>query len=464
MLGEDLRVGGRSLERRLGVTLSIPRPSWLDFRPGAPRNPALPRRRPALSRARAAGGWLAPVAVSAALWLTAWPSAPVAADPPSVAIASGAQFETVYDWARDRCETWDVPDAPLRAFRNDQGEVIALASDKNDRPLVGPSLERIRHVCGEVYTTKDSANPADFSGWGYVVSTWTNDGHTVYGLVHNEFHAERFPGACRFREGMKCWYNVVVAVRSADGGRSFHADDPPVLVAAPPFREDVDQGRHRGFFSPSNIVARDGFYYTVIGTTGGGQQRPGGCLFRTATLSDPHSWRAFDGTGFTSRAIDPYREDTGAYRACQPVTGGLPAPMGTMVWSQTAHQFLAVMTVGPGPGRPNGGIMTAWSSDLLHWSGLSLLLDVPTMFSSYCGAGARYAYASIVDPASPSRNFDVTGNAPYLYLSRFNLNHCKGGPNRDLVRIRLAIGAAIGGAIGSATRGATRSVTGGQAP
>lgn len=89
--------------------------------------------------------------------------------------------------------------------------------------------------------------------------------------------------------------------------------------------------------------------------------------------------------------------------------------------------------------------MTAWSSDMIHWSSAHLLLDVPSMFSKNCTV--RYAYASVLDPASPSRNFDLSGDAPYLYVTRFNLDRCQGGPNRDLVRIRLT----IGGTSGSAT-------------
>jgi hypothetical protein len=31
-----------------------------------------------------------------------------------------------------------------------------------------------------------------------------------------------------------------------------------------------------------------------------------------------------------------------------------------------------------------------------------------------------FAYPSLVDPDSPSRNFDITGQTPYLYFTRVN--------------------------------------------
>ena len=56
---------------------------------------------------------------------------------------------------------------------------------------------------------------------------------------------------------------------------------PPVVVAAAPFRQDFEQGRHRGFFNPSNILHAGGYWYMMTNTTGGAGQAQGLCLFRT---------------------------------------------------------------------------------------------------------------------------------------------------------------------------------------
>ena len=53
-------------------------------------------------------------------------------------------------------------------------------------------------------------------------------------------------------------------------------------------------------------------------------QKHGVYLIRTHRLDDPASWRAWDGSGFTVRFADPYREavDDEAGHVCEPVGRG----------------------------------------------------------------------------------------------------------------------------------------------
>jgi hypothetical protein len=39
-----------------------------------------------------------------------------------------------------------------------------------------------------------------------------------------------------------------------------------------------------------------------------------------------------------------------------------------------------------------------------------------------CACFPFYSYPTLIDPASPSANFDITGQSPYLYYSKFNDN------------------------------------------
>ncbi|MDX3810311.1 MAG: hypothetical protein QHC89_28490, partial [Bosea sp. (in: a-proteobacteria)] len=256
------------------------------------------------------GARTACLALPAAFLLLAAPLA-VRAQTPGyrLEVAADAKEETVVSWARQRCEEWDLPDAPLRAFRDDKGEVVAFASHYRSRPLIGADLSSVRKSCAVSFEAKNSADPSQFSDKSWIAATWTDDGRHVQALIHAEYHADKHPGACRFKEAMSCWYNVVTAAQSNDGGRSFKTDEPRPLVAAPPYRQDVDQGRHRGFFNPSNIVQKDGAWYALIATTGGEGQKNGVCLFRSTDIKDPTTWRAFDGQDFTIPAVDPYRDD-----------------------------------------------------------------------------------------------------------------------------------------------------------
>lgn len=356
-----------------------------------------------------------------------------------VEIVPGATEETVYAWSRQRCEEWHIPDAPLRAFRNQNGAVVAFASNYRNRAMAGPSLDRIGISCSVSYEAKSSPDPSEFSDKNWLTATWTSNGRDVFGLVHAEYHADRYGNACRFRDRMSCWYNVVTAAHSTDGGRHFSAE-PRQLVAAPAFRQDVGQGRHRGFFNPSNIIERDGAWYALIATTGGEGQKGGVCLFRSTDINDPASWRAFDGVDYTIRAVDPYREDLSQAKPCQPLKG-LPTTVGSVTKHEPSGLYLAVLHLGPDPsqGIAGGRVAYSWSADLLRWSPLQTLVVHPTMWSKNCADTTRYAYGAVADPSSTSRNFETTGDEAFLFMTRMRVKDCKLGPERDLVRVKIHI-------------------------
>jgi hypothetical protein len=343
----------------------------------------------------------------------------------------------VYGWQREHCEEWDVPDAPVRAFRTGDGGVTAFASNANNRLFIGSSLLEIRHSCRSSLTSHENADPSVYSGLRFLTAFWTDDGVNVQALIHNEYHADRFPNACKSTISMQCWYTTIVAGASSDGGQTFTTSTPPTVVAAVPFRQEFEQGRHRGFFNPSNIFYHDGYYYMATDTTGGAGQRAGLCLFRTATVADPASWRGYDGKSYTSRAIDPYRSDAGQYVPCQPVAG--PGTAGSIVWSASEQLFLMVHQW-VDEKHPDGEIAYSWSDDLLHWSKPQSLLDRPIISSHSCADRERYDYPSVLDPRAEGRNFDTIGRNPVLFLTRFHVGaHCDLPPDRDLIRLQLAI-------------------------
>lgn len=357
-----------------------------------------------------------------------------------VEIAPGAQEETVFNWSKERCQEWHIPDAPLRAYRDDKGEVVAFASHYRNRPLIGDRLDRIRTSCSISFQAKNSADASQFSDMSWIAATWTKNGRDVYALMHDEYHADRHKGACRFKDGMACWYNVVTAARSTDGGQSFKVDDPPTVVAAPAFRQEVGQGRHRGFFNPSNIVEKDGAWYALIATTGGEGQKGGTCIYRSRDITDPKAWRAHDGQDFTIPAVDPYRGDTSQAKPCQPLKV-LPTVVGSVTRHEASGQWLAIFHLGPDSkqGVAGGRVAYSWSKDLMKWTPLQTLITHPTMWSKDCSDRVRYSYGAIADPDSPSRNFETTGDEPYLFMTKMHVADCKMGPQRDLVRIKVRI-------------------------
>jgi hypothetical protein len=110
-----------------------------------------------------------------------------------------------------------------------------------------------------------------------------------------------------------CWYNAVTLALSSDGGQSFrHARPPPGnLVAALPYRYKDGAGPF-GVFQPSNIVYKDGYYYSLVYTQRYRAQENGTCVMRTKSLADPTSWRAWNGDKFDVTFVNPYRAEVAA--------------------------------------------------------------------------------------------------------------------------------------------------------
>jgi hypothetical protein len=359
------------------------------------------------------------------------------AEPPALDLAPAGPAETVFRWRSDACAKDDIPDTPARAFRDARGRVHLLTPHHTNRALVGASLDAVRPDCRVIYKGGERDDPAAFDDRAWLAAPYTLDGVTVVALVHNEFQGHRRRDLCPAGDYMKCWSNSVTAAVSRDGGASFHRSGG--AVATQPYRYRGDLGRHVGYFNPSNIVARDGHFYALVFAVGQGEQKGGTCLIRTETLSEPGSWRAWDGSGFNVRFTDPYHdaEPVPGRHVCAPVgKGSLEAPVSSVVLHQPSGLYLATMAAT----RPEGGgIFVATSPDLIHWSKPRLALPLTVAGKQGCGEAAAFNYPSLLDPASPTRNFESTGDRAYLYMTRFNLEACKLGVDRDLIRVPVRI-------------------------
>jgi hypothetical protein len=264
--------------------------------------------------------------------------------------------------------------------------------------------------------------------------------------VHNEFQGDQRPTLCPSRDYTRCWRNSVTLAVSHDGGLSFsHADAPAQLVASLPYRYAGDIGHRSGYFNPSNIIARDGFYYAFFWAEAEGAQRRGACLMRTADLADPAAWRAWDGQGFTVHFVDPYRDPAvdPAAHVCAPVgEGRLTSVVSSLTRQRGSGRIIALMATErpPEPGKPPvTGIFASVSDDLLHWSEPTLLWPEELLFKYRCGAGDPVFYPALLDPTSSSRNFEDVGASGFIYLTDIHLESCRIGADRDLVRIPVEI-------------------------
>ena len=360
-----------------------------------------------------------------------------AAEPPLAAVTVVGPPAVVYSARRDGCDGHDMPDAPLRAFRDPDGGMIAFGLHWRNRALRGPDLGGLRIDCRVVLDSGGDPDPARYADRRWIAATWTADGRRVAALLHHEYQGNTHPGRCPAGQYMACWYNTVTAAASADGGLSFQLAAPPAVVAAAPFRQEVGQGRHRGFFNPSNIVTEGRFHYMLAHTTGWEGQPNGVCLFRTADPFDPGSWRAFDGAGFTAAFPDPYRTRPGSPR-CRPV-GPFPAPVGAVVRHRASGAWIAVFQASKGGPFPEPGFYATSSRDLLTWDVPRLVLPGKTLYDDPCGAGSLIAYPSLIDREARGRNFDDVGDRAELTYATLKVEGCAITSERDLVRRTVAL-------------------------
>jgi len=357
---------------------------------------------------------------------------PVLAHEVSAQLLAGPSV--VFDWSAQRCADDDIPDAPLRAVRLSDGSILGIDSHFNTRRFLGPDLGSLKRDCRIVYESSKSDNPADFADRTWLVAPWTDDGQTIYALSHNEYQADKHKGRCKFSDYNSCWYNTIGLFRSFDQGMSFEpADRTP--IAAPTFTQDVDQGRPRGFFGPSNIIEKDGYFYSIIRNTGASGQPAGECLFRTSRVNDVSLWAYFDGQGYTPSALDPYRDHVGFRRSCLPLRG-LLGDIGSLAVHKTTGLFIAVSEAQINTEAQ----VLMWSSlNLVEWANPVVLARFPLATSTPCKEPYGYGYPSLLDPSSPSRIFQSVSDLPFLYLTRTHFANCGMTLNRDLVRIPIRL-------------------------
>ena len=144
-----------------------------------------------------------------------------------------------------------------------------------------------------------------------------------------------------------------------------------------------------------------------------GPQEYGECVVRSRDLRE---WFFWDGSGFTKQFEDPYTtKKTPAERVCKTLDNHF-GRIRSVVYSFVYHVFITVVPSG-------NGIGYATSSDLINWSPLVMISGL---------RGVQTA-PSIIDHSTRARNFDVTGDSPYLYWTD-DLTH-------QVYRVKLRISA-----------------------
>ena len=360
---------------------------------------------------------------------------PAAADLKFTFDEDPGSWQLWFNATRDACNSQDTPDQSMTAFRKPDGTVVAFLGDDDRKGRHGPIVGGFYRSYGPsvLNLTRDCSAPVLKSGAGgngpgvfphnvWLMATWTDDGTTVHGLVHDEYtpnatDTKLCPGG--FTANSTCWYTTVLAVVSTDGGRHFQfvatVDNPRGIALAPPVGFNPGLTRPQGFPNSHLVQGPGGHLYALLGC-GEGAHIPsaafptgGKCVYRTQDISNVGGWRGWDGEGWSASVVDPYANPappTAGHFAA--VVGSDMVGSGSVVYLEAHDLFVAMGTklVPTGKGQPpivhvyyqTSANMTTWSRVLN--AGTFVLPD--TFFG--CST-----YPRLMDAASPSRNFDRIG-------------------------------------------------------
>ena len=153
-------------------------------------------------------------------------------------------------------------------------------------------------------------------------------------------------------------------------------------------RFPVDAGRRVGYFNPSNIIERDGYYYVMVFSEHQGAQERGVCLLRTRDLAEPSAWRAWDGTGFEARFANPYQEqiEHPDRHVCAPVARDNLTGLVTSLTRHEGSGLYIALTAGHLAPRPGADEVTPYKGGELdgkkyketrHYSTLVFVVGEP---------------------------------------------------------------------------------------
>ena len=345
--------------------------------------------------------------------------------PPTVI---GAE-EVVFDWTTDRCEDLDIPDAPARAFRDADGNVQLIASHYVNRRMIGATLDAVEMDCDIIMNSDFDSDPSKYNNKEWIRGVYTQDGETIHAIIHNE----HIP--CGVWTG--CWYNTLTYATSVDGGQTYTQDVAPNhFLAGAPYQ--YSSGSPMGVFGGSSPVfnPNDNYYYMMVHLESHLLQNWGAGVLRTQTLSDPNSWRGWDGEGFNVTFVDPYNEIVASpeEHILAPVSRDYIGKISSSLTYNTYFERFMVV----GKDWSSGGFIYSLSDDLIHWSPKVSLYPGPINSAGEIETGwtaGGILYPEIIDPSDTTRNFENPGQDPYLYFTKWN--QASSSLDRDLVRVQV---------------------------
>lgn len=346
-------------------------------------------------------------------------------------IKLAGQPQVLFAAKTSSCSKNFIPDSPLRAFKRADGKIELIASHYENWMLSGPSVSEAKISCASVMSLHRYAK-AGIEGQIWLQATYTKDGKIVYALGSQDLTTRDIHLGCDPHGSPgHCWINQIIAAYSTDMGNKF---EPSSVVASLGDKYSPAQRHQFGYFTASNIVHWQNFYYVILYyTLPDNEGTSGNCLFQTSDVADPTSWRGWNGTSF---AVDPATQ----HFACSPVVPASDGPVRSLSFVSEANYWIA-LTAGrhklDGSETYVPGFYTLSSKDLIHWDGPHLLKRAP-LAARVDSSSDVLSYPSLIDPQSKSRNFDTLDHRnAWLFWTDHHLKNGSGTLDRDLDYIQV---------------------------
>eukprot|EP01084_Bolivina_argentea_P189596 326036_1 len=378
----------------------------------------------------------------------------------SITIKADGPWETVWDYATERCFQHDLPDIPARAFKMDNGTIYFLDSNSYGfLKMTGPTLQNLTRDCNNpVITSGDRepyANPNEYNNSIWIQAIWRDikDETIVYAIIHNEFHGEQqinTSGYCPSANLNNCWYANTLSAISKDGGNHFQMYNIPQRTSiVSPFKYIPDAGR-QGMSAVTNILStpqNDGYFYMwALRSFSANNVKPNGmCLWRTSNLSNPQSWKGYNHTSntFNVVSVDPYysKNFDPNDHVCD-ITESLSTECRfSWTYNTVINQYISVGLKDNATfsdGSMSDAVTYCLGKNLFEWEEPVPFLKINSTES--LDTEVREFYPSLIDPTSKGVNYEYTNENPYLYLTRFDpYTKEYNKAERDIVRVPLKI-------------------------
>ena len=200
--------------------------------------------------------------------------------------------------------------------------------------------------------------------------------------------------------------------------------------------------------SPQN----DGYHYMLVMRHILNGYKTGLCLWRSDNLSDPLSWRGWNGSisnmsDFTVQSIDPYYNYTESdIDPSDHVCAILPSLSNDIRFSWTYNTVIEGY-IGVGladkvkfpDNTISDAVMYSVSKDMFEWTEPVPFLKINASADTPDNT-THEMYPSLIDETSAGFNYEYTGQFPYLYLTMdYPETQQYGDRRRDIVRIKLNI-------------------------